>query len=282
MSTTSNIGWAELTIDTANHRILREVDYSPKGKVECEIDFLDWHSAGAGSEVPLRIRLRFARQKFEVDCRFQWRDEGLWILKSGTAKFEGQPPQHETITELAINQPTPVLDDVLAQIERGDKELRSRSRAARANHAGRRASFRIGEAGRAAQARRREVVAGAVRPFHAPPTSRVFMRWAAYPDLIAEIGLPQAALDPNPYEYLLLTLLDESGYPLRAVRAPLAALSVCDRRFDDVVQAVRKHNAILAGPECRGISKPDLRLRQREAASRRRGEDIETATSAAA
>ena len=164
-----NIGSAELTIDASNHRILREVDYSPQGKVQCEIDFLDWHSAGAASEVPLHIRLRFPPYKFEVNYRFQWRDEGLWILKSSTAQFEGKPPQRETITELAINQPVPVLDEVLAQIDRGDKALHNSGVPSEQITMPNVHRFRVRQTGRAAQVQRREVAAGAVGPFHAPP-----------------------------------------------------------------------------------------------------------------
>ena len=76
-----------------------------------------------------------------------------------------------------------------------------------------------------------------------------FFEMGDHPDLIAEIGLPQASPLPNSDERLLLTLLDKSGYPIRAVRAPLADLSTRDRTFDDMVQAVRSHNALWLAPK---------------------------------
>ena len=242
-----NIGSAELTIDASDYRILREVDYSPQGRVQCEIDFLDWHSAGAASEVPLHIRLRLPPYKFEVNYRFQWRDEGLWILKSSTAQFEGEPPQRETITELAINQPAPVLDDVLAQIDRSDQDL----------HAGGVPPEQIALAGvhpfelgkQAVLAKPDAQKSSPVRSVHFTlrPKSR-FYEMGGIADLVAEIGLPQPPLGADSDEFLLLTLLDESGYPLRAVRAPLAALSVSARSFDDLSQAVRRHNTLWLAP----------------------------------
>ena len=99
------VGWGELTFDPQTRRILREADYSLEGKKECEFEFLDWRSIGSGREVPLRIHLRFPNHDFEVDYRFQWRDEGLWILTSSTSQFKGKEPQQETIRDLVINQP---------------------------------------------------------------------------------------------------------------------------------------------------------------------------------
>jgi hypothetical protein len=268
-----NVGSAELTIIEASHRILREVDYSPEGKVEWQIDFLDWHSTGKESEVPLRIRLRFARHKFEVDYRFQWRNEGLWILANSTSQFEGKAPQQEKITELAINKPASVLDDVLAQIDRSDQDLHADGMSPEQIAMVGVHSFELGK--QAVLSKPDAQKPSPVRSLHFTlrPRSRLF-EMGDIPDLIAEIGLPRATSLPDSNEQLLLTLLDKSGYPLRAVRAPLAALSVGDRPFGDVVQAVRRHNT-LWHTEGRGISKPDVRLRQREAASNHGDEDLE-------
>lgn len=217
------VGWAELSIDPATRRILREVDYSPDGKVECEIEFLDWHSAGGEGEVPLWVRLRFARRdRFEVDYRFQWRHEGLWILKSSTAQFQGKPAQREQIVELTTNQPVPVLDEALAQIERGQEKLQARSeRPSEITLTGVH-RFELGKWG----------VLPKSATEKSPPVQRArftlntgerFPEMQRYADLVAEIGLTRAAQALSTEDQVLLTLLDASGHPLRAVRTPLAA-----------------------------------------------------------
>lgn len=108
------IARSEITIDPADHRILREVDYSGDGAKQCQIQFLDWQETGGGCAVPRLINLRFPSSEFEVVYRFQWRPEGLWILEKGESRFKKEAePQRETIQDLKINQPTPELDQPL-------------------------------------------------------------------------------------------------------------------------------------------------------------------------
>jgi hypothetical protein len=242
-----NVGSAELTIDASTHRILREVDYSPQGKAICEIDFLDWHLAGKGSEVPLQIRLRFAQYKFDVDDRFQWRDDGLWILKNSTAQFAGKPPQRETISELAINRPVPVLDEVLAQIDRGDKALSDGGVPPQQIAVTNVHRFEFGKRVVPPKSDAEKSPVRSLR-FTLRPKSR-FYEMGGNPDLIAEIGLSQTPSATDADDFFLITLLDKSGYPLRAVRAPVAALSLADRSFDALAQAVRQHNALWLAPK---------------------------------
>lgn len=109
---------AELTIDAATQRIVREVDYGFKGEKLCEIDLSDWVEIGAGGSVPQRVRFRFPGQSFTVEDRFTWHPERLWLLSSGESQFDGNAPERESIAELAINAPTPVLD---AALERSGK-----------------------------------------------------------------------------------------------------------------------------------------------------------------
>ncbi len=97
------VGFAELTIETATHRIVREVDHGFKGETLCEIDLGEWIDIGEGRSVPRHLRFRFPGQQFTVDDRFLWRPERLWILKSGESRFDGKDPERETIADLAIN-----------------------------------------------------------------------------------------------------------------------------------------------------------------------------------
>ena len=104
------VGFAELTIENATHRIIREVDHGYKGETHCEIDLGEWIDIGEGRSVPQHLRFRFPGQQFTVDDRFEWRPERLWALKSGESRFDGKAPERETIADLAINAPVPVLE----------------------------------------------------------------------------------------------------------------------------------------------------------------------------
>ena len=104
------VGFAELTIENATHRIIREVDHGYKGETHCEIDLGEWIDIGEGRSVPQHLRFRFPGQQFTVDDRFEWRPERLWALKSGESRFDGKGPERETIADLAINAPVPALE----------------------------------------------------------------------------------------------------------------------------------------------------------------------------
>ena len=99
-----------LTIDAATHRIVREVDFGPKGKA-CEVTPSDWLDVGPAESVPLRLRLEFPESKFVVDDRFAWHPAGLWILKEGSSKFAESEAQRESIVDLKIDAPDPALFD---------------------------------------------------------------------------------------------------------------------------------------------------------------------------
>ncbi len=107
-----------LTIDAATHRVVREVDFGPKGKA-CEVTPSDWLDSGPGESVPLRLRLEFPEHKFVVDDRFAWHPEGLWILKEGSSKFAESEAQRESIVDLKIDAPDPTLDVALGRARDG-------------------------------------------------------------------------------------------------------------------------------------------------------------------
>ena len=113
------VGSSELTVDAATRRIVREVDRDARGRVICEVDLGEWVDAGEGRSVPGRVRLRFPGQSFSVDDRFDWHPEGLWILRSGESRFDGREPERESVEGLAIDAPTPELDESLDRAARG-------------------------------------------------------------------------------------------------------------------------------------------------------------------
>jgi hypothetical protein len=116
---------SELTIDGKTHRILQEVDFGGDAEI-CRIKFSDWHDVDQSQSVPQRIEIQIPEHKFTVDYRFQWRPEGLWILTRGESRFADHEPQREEIRDLKINEPTPSLDEALAQIAKSQADLEGR------------------------------------------------------------------------------------------------------------------------------------------------------------
>lgn len=239
------IGWGELTIDPRSRRILREVDYSLEGKQVSEIEFLEWQSVGAGREVPLRIHLRFPERKnFDVDYRFQWRDEGLWILAAGTSGSEGEDPQREEIRDLAINRPVPALDTALARVERSRQRLLVAETPPTTIRLADVHGFELGK---------KVVLAEATDEGPSPVQSLLFTfpdeegasRW---PRLAAEMLLAEPVPRAESGAELLLTLLDKSGRPTQVHRAPMAALLNAERGLAELAQSVREHNALWLSP----------------------------------
>ena len=113
------VGSSELIVDAATRRIVREVDRDARGRVICEVNLGEWVDAGEGRSAPGRVRLRFPGQSFSVDDRFDWHPEGLWILRSGESRFDGREPERESVEGLAIDAPTPELDESLDRAARG-------------------------------------------------------------------------------------------------------------------------------------------------------------------
>lgn len=116
---------SEIVIDAETFRIVGEKDFSPEGELKCEIVFGDWEDVTAGQSVPRSIHLHFPDDGFDVEYRFQWRPEGLWILAGGCSAFSGQEPQIETVRDLKINESLPDLDDALTLVEESERYLES-------------------------------------------------------------------------------------------------------------------------------------------------------------
>jgi WD40-like Beta Propeller Repeat len=213
------VGFAELTIETATHRIVREVDHGFKGQTLCEIDLGEWIDIGEGRSVPQHLRFRFPGQQFTVDDRFLWRPEQLWILKSGESRFDGKDPEREAIADLAINAPVPVLEAGLRRANQGVTAL---------------------EAPAAIEPEKRSLVTGAFAlgvkiplaggrfqslafTFHrdGEDAREPLRRWD-HPALRAVLGPSPGAQEPAAGDALLVILFDAYGRPVGSAHTILA------------------------------------------------------------
>jgi len=239
---------SEITIDLATHRILREVDYGTDGQKLCEVSLGDWLDVEGDASVPLRIHLFFPGNSFHVDYRFQWRPEGLWILKSGASHFGSKDPQREQIVDLKINEPVPELEERMRRVEKANVALQGKSQVEFEHHALKMLPFELG--------RQLPLVTDETSGTNALVRNLLFTLAAAgkryremvvYPSLWADIELGSS---PQPLlgERLLLVLYDAKGRPLKTVRVPLAAPALAERSVSDLLKRIRAHNAVWLTP----------------------------------
>ncbi len=236
------VGWAELTIDPNDWRILAEVDYTVEGKKCAELKFSKWKTVGADREVPLRIEVQADyRGGYTADYRFGWQDEGLWILTSCESQYEGKEKSRQEICDLAINESDPALDQMLARVENSTQRLQSPLTKAETIPLTGLQRFQLGKtitADDASALPMKSVLftfTGEDRHFKWPPTA-------------AKIGLTGKAPTANSGVELLLTFLDKEGRPVQAQRAPVAAMLNPDRTLIDLAGTVAEHNAAWLSP----------------------------------
>ncbi len=250
---------SEITIDTDNHRILREVDRDRNGAELLRLEFTDWLDVGNDQSVPQAIHAHVPRSNFDVTYQFQWLPERLWILKTGQARFNKGAPQREEIRELKINQPTPELETALAEVAKSKQYL---------------------EGGEAVETESRVLT---VHPFQfgkrvsltdpAPDGSAFQVRDFLFTmdqnpqldgyrySLFAELGVAgdakQAAVDDR----IVLALYDESRRVLSTFEAPLAAPPDANRPASKIVDPIRDHNAAWLTPEANQMPKLSYAVR---------------------
>jgi Tol biopolymer transport system component len=214
------VAFAELTVETATHRIVHEVDHGFNGDILCEIDLSEWLEVGDGRSVPQRLRFRFPGQQFTVEDRFEWRPERLWILKSGESRFDGKEPERETIADLAINAPVPALEAALERTSKGVAAL---------------------EAPAAIKPEKRSLVTGPFTlgvkiplagdrleslafTFHRDlKEARDPLRHWDHPTLQARLSPPPAGHEAAAGDALLMILYDDQGRPVGSAHAALPA-----------------------------------------------------------
>jgi hypothetical protein len=207
------LGFCELTIETATHCILREVDHGNDGQVFCEIDLGDWRDIGEGRAVPQQLHFRFPGQKFTVEDVFKWRSEGLWMLETGSSWFDGKEAdtQRESLADLTFDAPTPVLDTALDRATKGAAALDSPPHAAARPSTVTTGAFLLG-----------------VKALLAPDApggfeSLAFSLRGKRTDLIAVVARRADAPAPPAGAALLLVLYDDAGRPVGAAAAPVGA-----------------------------------------------------------
>lgn len=237
------VGHSEITVDVRNHRILSEVDYNYQGGKICQVDFLDWQDVDSEHSVPKHIHIDIPGSNFEVDYRFQWLPEKLWILSSGQACFNKKNPQCEELRDLKINQPTPDLDAALAEVAQNQKELEGgdaiqpekRFFALYPFQLGKRMRRDVGTA-KAAEPCVREVF------FTIGEQNNLLIRF----DVAGIDEKDQAKEYGNDPHRLFLVLFDKSGQPVSTYHVPLTSALL--RRSAGIWDDIRAHNQIWLAP----------------------------------
>jgi HEAT repeat protein len=234
------IGWGELTIDPESRRILREVDYSVKGERSCEIEFSDWKAIESGQEVPLRIHLQLAhRNGVDVDYRFQWKDEGLWILATGQTQFKDKDPTRQEIQDLRINQPELVLDEMLARVEESTARQQLPVTEPERTQLTGLHRFEFGTRAEPVDTEAASPVRSVLFTYDDSTSTR-----SKWPPVVAEIEVAGPAPAAGSGVELQLTFLDKQGQPLFAQRTPLAAVLNSDRTLGELGTSVAERNAV--------------------------------------
>jgi len=214
------VAFAELTVETATRRIVREVDHGFKGDTFCEIDLSEWLEVGEGQSVPQRLRFRFPGQQFTVDDRFEWRPERLWVLKSGESKFDGKDPERETIADLAINAPAPTLESALERANKGVAALEAPAALKPENRSLVTGPFTLGVKIPLAGDRLESLAF----TFHSEgKDARDPLRRWDHPTLRAMLSPPPAGRKAAAGDALLLILYDDQGRPVGSAHAALPA-----------------------------------------------------------
>ena len=243
-----DVALAKVTIDPASRRILREVDYSPDGERVAEIEFRDWKNAATDREVPLQIHVLISmsnKSRFDLDCRFQWCKEGLWILKSSTGSFDGKDPQRAEILDLAVNRSTPRLDRAADRFQQNAAALQEPVSASTPITLQGLYPFDLGNpiSLQAMTQPNFPTAKGLLLTFDlADPSSH----YSHYVELAAEVHLDRFDASKMGDYRLLLTFLDSQGLPIQGHYATLAASPLKELSAKHLVENLRKHNAALA------------------------------------
>jgi WD40-like Beta Propeller Repeat len=214
------VAFAELTVDTATRRIVREVDHGFKGDTLCEIDLSEWLEVGEGQSVPQHLRFRFPGQQFTVDDRFEWRPERLWILKSGESRFDGKDSERETIVDLAINDPVPALESALERANKGLAALETPAALKPEKRSLVTGPFTLGVKVPLAGDRLESL---ALTLHSDRKDARYPLRGWDHPTLRAVLSQPPAEPKDAAGDVLLLVLYDDQGRPVGSAHAALPA-----------------------------------------------------------
>jgi hypothetical protein len=261
-----DVGRVELTIDPATHRILREVDYSPDERSHAGVKddtsvfvgtvprrqavwtFSEWKQVGEDREVPLRIQVSMPEQDhFEVDYRFQWRDEGLWILKESSAAFKGKDPQRGEIVDLIVNQPVVELNKAIAGVTQALATLAEPAAAMTPITLRGLYPFEFGKK-IPLQKNNTEgypIIRDVLFAFDLFDSS---VRYISTVEMTADVGLERFDSAKMAEGQLLVTFLDAQGQPIQSHYGSLAVLPLEEQSPKEMVDKLCKHNALWLAP----------------------------------
>jgi hypothetical protein len=261
-----DVGRAELTVDPTTHRILREVDYAPDDqsgavvennthvfvgsapKRQAVWEFSDWKQVGKDREVPMRIRVSMPdRDRFEVDYRFQWRDEGLWVLERSSAAFKGEDPQHGEIVDLVVNRPVVELDKAIAGVKQALATLAEP--AAKMTAITLRGLYPF-EFGKKISLQKNDTegyptVRDVLFAFDLLDSS---VRYISTVEMTADVSLERFDPAKMAERQLLVTFLDAQGQPIQSHYGSLALLPLEEQSPKEMVENLCKHNALWLAP----------------------------------
>jgi hypothetical protein len=264
-----DVGRVELTIDPATRRILREVDYAPDDRSHAGVEddthifvgtvprrqavwtFSEWKQVGEDREVPLRIQVSMPEQdQFDVNYRFQWRDEGLWMLKESSAAFKGKDPQRGEIVDLVVNQPVVELDKAIAGVKQALATLAEPAATMTPITLRGLYPFEFGKKIplQKTDSERYPTVRDVVFAFDLLDSS---VRYTSTVEMTADVGLERFDPVKMAERQLLVTFLDAQGQPIQGHYGSLAVLPLDEQSPKEMVENLCKHNApwLAPGPE---------------------------------
>jgi len=103
------------TIDKERNIPLHETLTAGDGKA-FEIEFSDWTEVTSGQWAPLAISIT-CRDYFTCEYKFQLAGEKHWKLKEAVSWFQPEDKSRGEILDVRVNQPSPLRDEAMAQIE---------------------------------------------------------------------------------------------------------------------------------------------------------------------
>ena len=223
---------AELTIDDATGRILRETSQTNYGVTTIEFD--DW-TEHKGNSFTGSIRITNAERQFTVEYRFQVLPTGVWLLESGTSQFAGKQPQREELVDVQINAESPDVARHLTRVRSGLAELSQDAQTTDLTFESN--LLRLGQRDALHWTGNDPALSGLTSlEFTTGSGGQRFREMPARPTLRARLRYDHPFPQVAAAEPLLFALYDDAGLPVQTHTIPVAALGTLQRPADSPVE----------------------------------------------
>ena len=231
---------AELTIDNATGRILRETSHTDYGPTA--IVFSDWIEH-EGNSFPGLIRITNADQQFTVEYRFQVLPTGVWLLESGTSQFAGKQPQREELVDVQMNAESPHVARHLTCVRAGLAELSQDAQTTDLTFESN--LLRLGQRDALHWTGDDPAVRGLTSlEFTTGSGGQRFREMPARPTLRARLRYDHPFPQVATAEPLLFALYDDTGHPVQTHSIPVAAIKTLQRPAAEFLSQIRARSRL--------------------------------------